>query len=62
MKKDLNPQNEVFSVGLDGPRGAIQIANIQKAIQEALNPLIVEIQHLKSESMSLKKENFEFSS
>jgi hypothetical protein len=61
-KKSLNTQNGVFSAGLASPPKAIQIADIQKAIQEALNPLIAEIQHLKIEIISLKKENSEFSS
>jgi hypothetical protein len=43
MKKDLNPQKDVFSAGPDSPKNVIQIADIQKAIQEALNPLIVEV-------------------
>ena len=60
-KKDSNTRNGVFSAGPANPTNAIQIADIQKAIQEALNPLIVEIQHLKSEIISLKRENSEFS-
>jgi hypothetical protein len=60
-KKSLNTQNGVFLAGLASPPKAIQIADIQKAIQEALNPLIAEIQHLKIEIISLKKENLKFS-
>lgn len=61
MKEDLNPQKGVFLAGRDSPKNAIQIADIQKAIQEALNPLIVEVQQLKIEIISLKKENSQFS-
>jgi hypothetical protein len=61
-KKDSNTRNGVFSAGLANQSSAIQIADIQKAIQEALNPLIVEIQHLKREIISLKEENSKFSS
>jgi hypothetical protein len=42
-KKGLNPQKGVFSAGLDSPKNAIQMVDIQKTIQEALNPLIVEV-------------------
>ena len=61
-KKSSNLQKSVFSAGLNSPHGAIQIGDIQKAIQEALTPLIVEVQQLKIEISSLKKENSEFSS
>ena len=61
-KKDSNSSKRVFSAGLNSPINAIRIEDIQKTIQEALTPLIVEIQQLKIEISSLKKENSEFSS
>jgi hypothetical protein len=43
-------------------RRSIQLDNIQQAILKAMKPLITEIQQLKTEILSLKKENLDFSS
>jgi hypothetical protein len=61
-KKCPNVNKGFFTAGQNSPQKAIEIADVQQAISEGLKPLILEIQQLKIEILSLKKENSEFSS